>query len=307
MKRVALYQAETKGIKMVALKVADFKSPEEMAAYIEKLKKDNKEKNRIFKENKIRARIESAVKKTGDLPEAVKKDEPIAEPIAKPIADPKPAVATPELEVSAAIDISLHPDTGNTIAIYGASKKGKTTLMMHLYDKYFSGDRDYISTLFSGNPQLKIYKDKKLLIGYGFTPRSAKYIQLQQYLNVKTKNHYKFLNLFDDIVDAKYSSIINKLVCTYRNSNISTIVCLQYVYMLSKANRGSVNHTMVFGANTSEDAKELINTLLRPYLVDLGLKSFNDQMKFYRQVTADHGFFYIDNIKNKMSLHRLSL
>lgn len=313
-KRIALYCAETKKNKQIVLKTADFKSPEEMQAYIDKLKADNREKNKAYKTAAARQRIEAVLQDTAECDNIAEDpaDAITAPESPKPVKKAKVAKTekveqlTKQMPVSSTISINLTPNTGNTIVIYGASKKGKTTLMMHLYNKYFT-DSSFIATLFSANPHLRIYKDRRLLISYGFNQRSAKYIQLQQFLNVKTKNRYKFVNLFDDILDTKYSPIVNRLICTFRNSNISTIMCLQYVYMLSVANRSSVNHTLVFGSNTSEDATRIIKALLKPYLLDIGLRSLDEQLTFYKQATADHGFIYLDNVKNKMSLHRLNV
>jgi len=284
-KRVALYNAETKKQKTTIVKRANFQSDEEFTAYIDKLKSDNRAANKAHKNKTTRENIE----RTLAIDPVVVPDRP--------------------MEVNAApVDLKLDPDTGNTMVIYGSSKRGKTTLMMHLYAKYYLPEsKKYITTLFSGNPQLRIYRgDKRMIIGYGFNARSSKYIQLQQYINVKTKNRYKFLNLFDDIVDQKHAPILNKLILTYRNAQISSIMCLQYVYLLSKANRSSVNHTFIFGSNTAEDEKNIIDALLKPYLLQMGLRSLADQLAFYRASTRDHGFIYLDNIRNKMSVHRLT-
>lgn len=293
-KKLSLYCAETKKTRVLNIKKQNFASDDELDAYCRKLREENKLKNKLWKEHKIRKNIEDA--------------------LGRELAVPSPAG---EISLqsrgagihSPVIDLNLDAGTGNTICIFGSSKRGKTFAMMHLYGKYFSplsGDKGKINTLFSGNPHLKIYKqDPNLLVSYGFGPKSAKYIQLQQYINVKTKNRYQFGIFLDDIVDAKFAPILNKMVLIYRNSLISSIMCLQYVYMLSKQNRSSVNHTLVFGSNTSEDSKNIIDALLKPYLQQLGLRSFAEQVQFYQAATVDHGFIYLDNIHNKMSLHRL--
>lgn len=202
----------------------------------------------------------------------------------------------------------VDPNTGQTTCIFGSSKRGKSTLMMRLYDNFYKPNRDIISTLFSGSPQLRIYKgDKNLLISNGFVDKSTKYIKLLKYINMKTKNFYDFLVLIDDIIDQKYSKVVNNMVLTYRNSNISLIMCLQYVFLLSKMNRANINNTFVFGANNAEDEKNNIEVLLKPYLINLGYKSYIDQVNFYKYVTKDHGFFYIDNLHNKISFHRLTI
>lgn len=279
-KRISLYDAATGRSKGVALKRSDFESPEELDLYIQKLRKQQKEKNQQVKYERKRKQIETVIEYKPEF----------------------------NLKVDNNIDISLDKKTGNTILILGCSKRGKSTLMMYLYDKYYASDKSFISTLFSGNPHLKIYKtDKRLIIGYGFNQSSSKYVQLQQYINVKTENRYKFLNMFDDVVDSKYNIILKKLILTYRNSNISSIICLQDVIDLEKKARGSINHTFVFGCNTTENAKQVIDLILRPYFIEAGIIDKDAMIATFKKITENHGFFYIDNINGKMTTGRLSL
>lgn len=204
------------------------------------------------------------------------------------------------------VKLELSKKTGTTMVCYGSSKRGKSTLMIHIWKKYFNCS-SIISTLFSGNPHIKCYKKAgaKLLTAYGFTDMHAKYIMMQQYINCKTNNQYQFVNLFDDIIDQKRSAIINKLILTYRNANISLFICLQYIYLLSKQNRANVNHTFVFGMNSIEDIKGVLEICLGTYLSELGITNIDNQVAFFREMTRDHGFFHLDNITGKLTVHRL--
>jgi len=295
-KRITLYNAETKKNKIIVLNPDNFKDEAELNEYCNKIKAENRAKNKEIKRKRTRSHIESVL---------------AASDIAMP---PVASIDDRMAAHTADVNVTLDDNTGNTMVIYGSSKRGKTQLLMYLYKKYYSSvdgnpnGKKFISTLFSGNPQLREYKgDKRLILAYGFSQKSADYIRMQHYINVKTKNKYKFLIMADDIIDQKHSTVLNKLILTYRNSNMSAIISLQYVYMLSKPNRSSVNHTFVFGSNTAEDEKNIIDTLLRPYLMSMGLKSYEEQMTYYRAATVNHGFIYLDNVHHKMSLHRLSL
>lgn len=281
--RACLYRADTGRNKCIYINKDQFGSDEEAIKYLRTIQAENRQRNALIRRDGQRARINEVITR------------------------PAPTSPLDDIVFESEVDVNIDKGTGSSIVIFGASKRGKTTLMMYLYLKYYTSKKK-INTLFSGNPQLKIYKDDpNLLVSYGFDAKSAKYIQLQQYINVKTKNKYRFTDLFDDIIDAKYSKILNKLVLTYRNSNISSIICLQYVCMLSKQNRSSVNHTFIFGANSGEDTDTVIKLILRPFLVKLGITRFDDMMAFYQRVTADHGFIYINNITQEISFHRLKL
>jgi hypothetical protein len=297
-KRVTLWDSLEQKRRCITLTIADYPDEKALKETVDKLKADNKERNKQIrlehKQGEFRQRL-AAVSNTEFCRTNISADFELPD-ILKPKAD---------------VSLRLDHGTGNTTLIFGSSKRGKSTLQKFLYDKYYNTktvNKRGINTMFAGNPQLSIYKhDKHLLIGDGFNAKSAKYIKMQKYINSKTHNKYKFLNMFDDILDTKYSSIVNQLVLSYRNSNISLLMCLQYVYMLSKQNRANINNTFVFGSNTYEDEKNLIETFLKPYFYALGFRSNADHICLYRKVTADYGFFYIDNLKGKISAHRLVL
>ena len=297
-KRFTMYNAETGKQFCTSLKRSNFKSEAELEEHVAALRKANRERNAAIKKSRDREKLENKMRELAGE---------------KPPAEITPAIATmlpPQLipVPGGNIDMRLDPGCGNTTLILGSSKRGKSTLMMHLYDKYYSSavDKKSINTLYSGNPQLKIYKnDRKLIIADGFTAEHAKYIQMQKYINTKTKNKYRFCNLFDDIIDQKHSRVINQMVLSYRNSNISLMICLQYMFAFSKANRANINNTFVFGANNAEDEENLIKHVLKPYFVQLGYSRYPEQVMLFRECTKNYGFFYIDNLKNRISAHRL--
>lgn len=281
--KVCLYDSETQSRRSMRFNKDNYDNDDACIAHVREVQRENRLKNARYKRDKTKAMV-------------------METQCMNRVNDPMANVI-----FVTGVDLDIDKGTGSSIVIFGASKRGKTTLMMYLYDKYFTNKKK-INTLFSGNPQLKIYdNDPNLIVGYGFNQQSAKYIKLQQYINVKTKNQYEFTDLFDDIIDQKYSKTLNNLVLTYRNSNITSIMCLQYVCMLSKQNRSSVNHTFVFGANSGEDVEVILKLILKPYLVELGLCHYNEMMQFYHEVTRDHGFIYINNIKNTMTCHRLDI
>lgn len=206
------------------------------------------------------------------------------------------------------VSLNISKKTGTTYLCLGSSKRGKSSLMIHLWKKYYN-EKEIISTLFSGNPHIKIYKSAgaKLLTTYGFNEQHTKYIMMQHFINCKTNNQYRFMNLFDDIITAKRSPCVEKLILTYRNANISMFICLQYQYLFSKMCRANVNHTFIFGMNSVEDIKGVLDVTLGPYLTDLGIIGTDKQIAFFRECTKDHGFFHLDNITGELSRHRLAL
>ena len=188
----------------------------------------------------------------------------------------------------------LDPETGNTFGIIGSSKSGKTTFLMWLFKKYFSGG-DYISTLFCDNSQIKLYKGtgKKLLKAIEFDKAHQTYVEAQKVINVQTKNKYRWCNMFDDILALRYAKVLNKSILTYRNSNISSVVCIQYAKLMSKESRGNYNNIVLFSVNNGDDIKVLVEMFLQPIFQHLWGLHKSQWEAHYRMLTADHNFVYI--------------
>jgi len=195
------------------------------------------------------------------------------------------------------VELKLDPKTGNSTVLFGSSKSGKSTCLMRIYEKYY---HDTISVLFTESPQLKLYKDSKLITAGYFYPDVVKDMHT---INKKTKNKYKFTCFLDDIVTCKENSMIRKMILVLRNSNISSVVSLQDCKLFNKQNRGSVNNYLFFHMNTEEAAESLIKLFLTTHLPG----PMEQKIKLYRTITANHGFIYYNPREDSVSFHRLSL
>lgn len=205
------------------------------------------------------------------------------------------------------VELILDKATASSTAMIGSSKSGKSTLAMYLYDKYYN-TKKYISVLFCLNPQITVYKGyKDLIVSRGFDEKSTKLIKGMQYINTQCNNKYKFVVMMDDIIGAKYDRIVNELVLTYRNSNISSIFSLQYPKLLSPSNRANINNIFIFHFNTDECANSAIDLYLKDQFFKLGYKDKDSRLRFFREMTKDHGFIYVNPLHNTISFHRLSL
>lgn len=277
-KIISLYDAEAKKNKSYILNLNNFADEAALDAHIQQMRADQKQKNKAYRQRTI------------------------------DYTDYKMSNLSTVVTIQNDYELILDPGTGNSTVILGSSKRGKSTLLMNIYDRYYSKDKKFISTLFSINAHIPIYKKaKRLLLSDCFNKRSQKYIKLQRYINSKTNNEYEFLNMFDDVIDMKHSKLINQLVLTYRNSHISTIMCLQYGYLLSKMNRANINNVFIFGSNSNESILDLIKTYLKPHFIRLGFKKIDDQVKLFKYVTDNHGFIYIHPVSDTISFHRLGL
>ena len=210
----------------------------------------------------------------------------------------KEEIPNNDFKVNSKIHLSLDENTGNSTVLFGSSKSGKSTLLMHLYKKYY---KKTISVLFTESPQIKLYKDKNLIISPIFFTEVIKEMHL---INKGTNNHYDFTVLLDDIVDQKNNVAVKKLILILRNSNISSIVSLQSPKLLAKENRGSVNNYCFFKFNSNEMITEIIQLFLSPYLPP---KKMDDKIKLYKKLTEDHKFIYLDILNDKISIHKINI
>lgn len=189
------------------------------------------------------------------------------------------------------LKLKLDKDTGNSIVIFGRSKGGKTTLMMDtIFPQYFNNN-SYIATLFAGNPQIDLYKGYKRLIVTN--SNCGDYIKAQKLVNIKTDNHYKFVNLVDDNINLRYNNFVNESILTLRNSNLSTILCFQYARHLSKQARPNVNNLIFLNLGNDEATKEAIDIFLASYFRRLGYNTLPLMIEYYNKMTSNFHYFYL--------------
>lgn len=210
------------------------------------------------------------------------------------------------LEPDYSIDIQLDEGTGNTLLILGQSKAGKSVLMMYLYNKYYKNPK-FISTLFSINKNIGVYKSggKDLIKVPVFDNDGKMLIKMSKYINSNTDNAYSFLYMFDDIVDQKDKQIIADLFLTYRNANISTIMSLQYGYLLSKKSRANVNNICLFRFVSQESVEVIVKTYLRGWFLKLGIRNLDEQVELYNKLTNDYRFLYLNPRTGDVTLHKV--
>ncbi len=197
-------------------------------------------------------------------------------------------------------ELKLDRNTGNTTAIIGSSKAGKSTLMMHIYKKYY---KRFITTLYTMNPHSFGGKvdDRNLIIFGGY---EDKVIKAEKLINQNCNNKYNFCNLFDDLIGLNNKTLINNLILTYRNSNMSSVICIQYSNLLSKMTRANFNNILLFRFNTDEAIEVVIKTFLRNALKKMGVK---DMIEFYKLHTSDFSFMYYIPSTEELSFHKLNL
>lgn len=199
-------------------------------------------------------------------------------------------------------DLTLPTNGGVSISLIGTSRSGKTTLLKYIYRTHF---QKYITTMFSMNRQADIYKDldDKVIISDRF---HSELLREAHEINSLCDNKYPFLFISDDYVDPKIKNDqeITRALTIYRNANISTIFSFQGRILMSAVGRNNSNYIVILKQQTPSEYENVIKEFLSMYL-PTGM-TMREMVEFCMHATADHQFFFIDNIEGKCYLSKLT-
>lgn len=148
--------------------------------------------------------------------------------------------------------LEVDPKTSISTLILGASFSGKTYLLVKELNKLYPGDYDGIF-LFTESINAENLKDINPKLGVkviqGF---KGEIVDFLKRVNDLTHNRYRWLICLDDVIDAKMSKTLNKMVLTYRNAGISTCILIQYPNLISKSSRSSFHQVAITGGKAAE-------------------------------------------------------
>lgn len=288
-RQVILYSSEKfakkgTGTHSVSLTMPFGSTNEQIQEEIKKLKEKQKEENNDFKNKRY---TENEIKKEADL-------------VDKSLHIDKITKNSLGLEIKLTQpSLILDKGTGNTLFIVGSSKAGKSYALIKVYEEYYEPDTKTIAILFTDSPQSPHYKDlrKKGLVVCpegGFNDDAKAFITKVKALQTKLDNPVRFLLMFDDVLNLRYSDIIQKALLIYRNSYISTIISIQYPNLLNKSMRANVNNIFLFRFNSDETIEVAIRAFCGSYEPFLSINSMEQKIKKYKELTMDHKFIYVN-------------
>jgi hypothetical protein len=192
------------------------------------------------------------------------------------------------------------PETGGmTVALVGSTRSGKTTLLNHIFDRYFD---KHVGVLFSPSLHAPIYKDVKTLAKSPFYLPCI--IDEMYKINKDTKNHYPFLAVLDDVVTAKFDKTLMKSFTIYRNSGITTIMSVQNPIIFNSVTRGNFNVIMLGYLNSDEACEKVIRMFC---YASIPGKNIEEKIHEYKRLTTDHHWLYIDHLTGDMCRFKLKL
>lgn len=207
------------------------------------------------------------------------------------------------ISLAEALAVAIDSNTGNTILILGASKSGKTTLMIKALPIIEMLKMDTVPILMGGNVSAGIYTAFNVPKFEGFQP---KLVEACKVINTddKLRNKYGFSFIVDDLLDLKGSVTLKNMMVSYRNSNISTFLLLQSLTLVFRNTRCHASGYFLGQIRLFEDIEALMKRVLGSVGPFKGLK-MEEKTSLYAEMTMNHQFLFYDPINNPNDLFRL--
>ena len=198
------------------------------------------------------------------------------------------------------LDTIEPPENGCfSFGLIGSTRSGKSVAMLWIQENFF---KEHLKIMMTGSSQASIYKPlmKTTAVAPAFY---QELIKESMKLNQLTDNKYKFLHIFDDMLDGKNSKMLSKLLSIGRNCGHSTIIAAQELTILNSIGRTNFNYLLLFRLNSHMSIERIIKTYLRHILPG----KIDEQVAIYCKLTENHYFFVCDFLANKTFLCKLDI
>lgn len=215
-----------------------------------------------------------------------------------------PTPLQPKTIVDAPFELKL-PDTntgGASVLMIGSTRCGKTTALKWILKRYF---KDHIGVVFSESARSPAYadmKNKNLPLSSAWIPELIKDMYK---INKDTKNHYDFMVILDDMPSVKFDKELLKLTTIYRNSNLSSICCVQSPSLLTPTQRSNFNFVFIFKSNTTSQTEANIKAYLRGVFPETA--NYEVKIRAMTEMLEDHHFIFLDNLNGTIQRCKIDL
>jgi len=290
--RISYYSKITKKMKHKQVRVDKYESEEKAHEFLENWKKEaleNENKDVTLKQS------DSVALATNDQLEKVEET--------NENKDIPKDINTNVIKTKFKLAIKNEDGAAETTVLFGSSQSGKTTLTTYIVENYYN-DKNTIVIVMSPSINVPIYKKirkmKNVITTDFFDGDIIKDIAKIQR---KTSNKYRFVIVLDDVVDSKNSPQILKMIMIYRNLNISTVMNLQDVKLMSRSGRHNGNNFMFLRQNTQDAIEDVLTLYLNSYrpFTDLGSKM--EKINMYRKLTEERSFIYLNALDDEITFH----
>lgn len=188
-----------------------------------------------------------------------------------------------------------------SFGLVGSTRSGKTVALLYIWNTWFKDS--HIGIMTTGSAQADIYKplQKACAVSPSFFPELLKESMI---LNQKTQNKYKFLHIFDDMLDGKNSKALSKLLCIGRNNGMSTIISAQELTILNAVGRTNLNYMLLFRLNSQMAVEKVVRNYLTHILPG---KNIEEKCKMYVALTQEHYCFVCDFLANQVFITKIDI
>lgn len=198
---------------------------------------------------------------------------------------------------------------GVTFAFIGSSGCGKSTLIRKIFiDEIFTkvakeeDKKDFIIVVFTESPKSDAFKDMDKTVVVDGKGLDENTINWCFNMNEKYEKKYNFLIILDDCIDIQFKKLVRRMFLIMRNTNISSLVSIQYPNLIPKSVRTSVYFTVIFYFNSNEGVELVVRGWLSAYIPG---KNIQEKMMYFRKWTKEedgHRMFLVDNLNHKCYL-----
>jgi Poxvirus A32 protein len=210
----------------------------------------------------------------------------------------KKQLSTPQFETKP-FELSDMVDDTFSVLCLGSTRSGKSYAIRYILNEYAN---KHIKVCMTQSSHADIYKDfgNNTVICKAFFPEV---LSNMYKINSKTENHYPFMTIIDDVVTAKNDKEMLKLLTLYRNTRISAIIAGQASAIINATGRTNINYICLFKLNSDEEIEKVIKKYLRSRFPPT--YKLPDMMRYYRQATENHQFFFINNFTGECHLTKI--
>ena len=204
-----------------------------------------------------------------------------------------------------------NPSTKNgvTFAFLGSSGCGKSTLIKLVFIEQIFGKKackeqglkEFMIQIMTQSSKSDAFKDlpKEILVDSKGLDEDN--INFCYHMNENYDKNYNFFIILDDVLEVRYKYIVQRMFLTMRNTNISSLISLQYPKLIPVSIRTSVYFVFFMYFNNDEGVEQAVKGWLSAYLPG---KNLREKMLGYRNWVLGedgkgHNFFLVDNLNHK--------
>lgn len=196
---------------------------------------------------------------------------------------------------------------GITFAFMGSSGCGKSTVIIKVFvDQIFGKkatrerkDKEYIIEIMTQSAKSDAFKElpKDVLVDPKGLDQDN--INFCYHMNENYNKKYNFFIMLDDVLDVRYKDLVQRMFLTMRNTNISSLISIQYPKLIPVSIRTSVYFALFFFFNNDEATEQAIRGWLSSYLPG---KTLREKIYYYREWVLQndgHNMFLMDNLNHR--------